>query len=610
MADRGPVHDTLSFGPWNPGLSSHIPAELKPLCTIYRPEHVFTTFAAAQELHGLTGLPPSDLVAFRPRRLVLHELLIRITADFEVPDGSRVEDLGIKFREMTTRILQVDVEPQMASLEATFQAARAELAAAVRAALSQVMEPFRAREAHDGRAGGGLLARLRRRPAAAGHRVEEGGWGLAEITECERRASRGDDGIEGLVYRTLAKVMSALFATNGRAWGTPEQIVAIATDLAGNVHGGDAVGRALEPLIAAAAAREGYRRLPRQPRPVVINTKGPSASGKSTLRPMQKQLAGDLGLEWRDFALISPDIWRKQLLDYGSLGDAYKYAGAFTGDELQIVDQKLDRYMARKNRDQGMSHLLIDRFRFDSFAPDSSEAGSNLLTRFGHTVYLFFMVTAPELLVERAWNRGLAVGRYKAVDDTLAHAVEAYAGMPDVFFTFAGRADKRIYFEFLDNSVRLGERPRTAAFGDGGTINVLDPTRILDVERHARIDVNAKDPRGLYPRPELLAPQRNLGILKRCVSQFERVNFATQATGRVYLAIESGALAHVDVEELERAIRHPDVRASVAAVAPAALDALAAGGGRWRDPAAGGRRSLKAPNGGARTTLGVWGEEA
>ena len=134
------------------------------------------------------------------------------------------------------------------------------------------------------------------------------------------------------------------------------------------------------------------------------------------------------------------------MLDYGTLGADYKYAGALTSEELQIIDHKLDRYMATKYQRGDMSHLLIDRFRFDSFAPDSDEAGSNLLTRFGHTVYLFFMITPPELLVERAWKRGLEVGRYKAVDDTLAHSVEAYAGMPDVFFTWVRRTDKRIQF--------------------------------------------------------------------------------------------------------------------------------------------------------------------
>ena len=55
----------------------------------------------------------------------------------------------------------------------------------------------------------------------------------------------------------------------------------------------------------------------------MINTKGPSASGKSTLRPLQKQLASNIGVNWSDFALISPDIWRKQLLDYDALGADY-----------------------------------------------------------------------------------------------------------------------------------------------------------------------------------------------------------------------------------------------------------------------------------------------
>src|SRR5581483_8756542 len=197
-------------------------------------------------------------------------------------------------------------------------------------------------------------------------------------------------------------------------------------------------------------------------------------------------------------------------LDYSSLGSAYKYAGALTSEELQIVDQKLDRYMAHKQRRGAMSHLLIDRFRFDSFAADSAEAGSNLLTRFGDSIYLFFMITPPEMLVERAWKRGLEVGRYKAVDDTLAHSIEAYTGMPDIFFTWVRRTDKRIHFEFLDNSVRLGEQPRTIAFGTNSTFNLLDVKAMVDIARYGRINVAASSPRTLYPENSLLAAEHNL----------------------------------------------------------------------------------------------------
>ncbi len=115
----------------------------------------------------------------------------------------------------------------------------------------------------------------------------------------------------------------------------------ISSGIACNEYGSDALGRLIEPHIRSSAEAEGYSQLPAQERPVVMNTKGASASGKSTLHPLQKKLAGRIGVRWSDFALISPDIWRKYLLDYATLGDAYKYAGAFTGLELEIIDNSV-----------------------------------------------------------------------------------------------------------------------------------------------------------------------------------------------------------------------------------------------------------------------------
>jgi hypothetical protein len=410
-----------------------------------------------------------------------------------------------------------------------------------------------------------------RKPESAAALVRS--WGPQQVDALVRMAASSQDPLLQLACRALARVMSALFSTQGSAWGGRQLILAIANGIAGNAYCSDCIGAALEPLLRQAAVQEGYSLLPRQERPVVINTKGPSASGKSTLRLLQRKLASDIGVDWRDIALISPDIWRKQLLDYGSLGPVYKYAGAFTGEEVQIVDQKLDRYMARKHRLGHMPHLLIDRFRFDSFAPGSDEAGSNLLTRFGQTVYLFFVITPPELLVERAWKRGLEVGRYKAVDDTLAHSVEAYAGMPDVFFTWASRSDKRLQFEFLDNTVHLGDRPRTIAFGDNSTFNVLDVSGVLNIERYGRIKIDARDPQSLYPSRQLLAPEKNCGFLGRCLKEFRHVSFADQATGRIYLHLEGGRPAWVDREPLHSACNDADVMASVRTVAASALGA-------------------------------------
>ena len=522
----------MTFGAWNPGIHSQVPLELRPLCTIFRPENSFTRVAAATELRQLTGLSLPDLVIFRPQRLVLHELMIRVMADFLVPTGERIGDLGINFRDMTNRLLHGYIEPEMQSIVAQYESVRQQLATIIDAVLAGLTAPKPEK------------VRWFKRKATAAKAT--GSWGPQQIAECERTAAATEDPLKRAAYRALARTMSALFTTNGQAWGTQELISKLATDLACNDYGSDAIGRKLDPLIRAGAAIEKFALLPHQDKPVIINTKGASASGKSSLRPLQRKLAGDIGLQWADFALISPDIFRKELLDYNSLGPAYKYAGAFTSEELQIVDQKLDRYMAAKQKRGAMAHLLIDRFRFDSFAPDSDEAGSNLLTRFGDSVYLFFVITPPEQLVERAWKRGLEFGRYKAVDDTLAHCVEAYAGMPNVFFTWVQRADKRIRIEFLDNSVPFGHLPRTVAIGDNNIFNVLDVEKLLDIERFGRVDVDATSPETLYPDPKLLAPEYNLRFLKRCLQVFREVNFADQETGRIYLRVQRGVAVAID----------------------------------------------------------------
>jgi hypothetical protein len=390
--------------------------------------------------------------------------------------------------------------------------------------------------------------------------------------EWEAKAHAGGDSLQASAYRALSRVLSAVLVRHGRVWGSHEMIATLATDIACNHCASDAIGQLIEPWLLDAAKVDGYRRLPRQEHPVVMNTKGASASGKSTLRPLQKELASEIGVDWREFALISPDIWRKQLLDYGALGPHGKYAGAFTGEELRIVDQKLDRYMARKAARGEMPHLLIDRFRFDSFAPDSDEAGSNLLTRFGQILYLFFMITPPASLVERAWNRGLEVGRYKAVDDTLAHGVEAYAGMPELFFTWVQRRDKRVHFEFLDNSVRLPERPRTVAFGGNDTMNILDVGCLLDVERYRRVNIDATAPELLQAGGVSLEAAANAGFLRQCIGRFRELNFADQTSGRIYLRVNAGRPAFVDREALERAIADADTRAGLEATLPAAFD--------------------------------------
>jgi hypothetical protein len=348
--------------------------------------------------------------------------------------------------------------------------------------------------------------------------------------------------------------------------GDNELLRELAVTLLCNDFGSEVIGEAILPFVQEAAACEGYRFLPRQEKPIVMNVKGAPASGKSTMRPLQKSLAGKLNLPWVEFALISPDIWRKFLLDYAALGPAYKYAGTLTGHELEIIDKKLDRRMANRAAKGEMPHLLIDRFRFDSFVPNLEEGSRRLLTRFGDLVYMFFMITPPEMTVERAWTRGLKVGRYKAVEDILAQNVEAYSGMPELFFMWALIGSKRVHYEFLDNSVAEGCPPRTAAFGWNGEMTILDIKSMIDIARFRKINIGAQTAAGVYAKTDL-SPQNNLDFLKRCVRWIPEINFADYETGQVYARLQRGKWAWRDQPRFDKALEDPEANAALLAIA-------------------------------------------
>ncbi len=555
-------------GPWNPGIESTLPAEFQPLATVFSSANVSSNLRELKEISSFCGLALERLSTFRPSRLALHEVLIRVMADLSVPDGEKYEDLGINFRHMTATIMETYVAPELAAITASFEQLKREAAdflnSAQEAAESGIGRPEVA-NADRGRLGRVFFPSLNRAPASAVTRSPEH-VDLARIDGWRRKAQSAGRALDRACCQALVTTAEAIFATHGRLPNDRKLITSIALRLVCNDYGSLAVGEYLAPVLRNAARHEGYRFLPAQANPLVMNVKGASASGKSTMRPLQKQLAARLGVNWEDFALISPDIWRKYLLDYSSLGPARKYAGTLTAAEVAIIDQKLDRYMSAKGKLDDLPHLLIDRFRFDSFAPDE-EDGSRLLTRFGSDVYMFFMITPPEATIERAWKRGEQFGRYKAVDDLLAHNVEAYSGIPGLFFTWALRQDKRVHFEFLDNSVADGLPPRTVAFGLNERMNILDLTCLLDIDRYRNVNIDAETPAAIYASPSSRRVAKNPGFLKQCLRRIPTIVFAEQQTGQIYARIVNGRLVHWNRSVYDLAVRDDDTRAAFESVA-------------------------------------------
>lgn len=521
------------FGPWNPGLTSDIPAHLKPLITLYRDENATRTYADAQEAADFCGLPVRQMYALRPERLLKHELLIRVTADLSVPDGTSYEVLGRNLRGMTATIYDTYVVPELPHLQEVFAAARAEGAALIEARLANDL--FAAPPPPPSP---GILDRLRGRKPEAPPPPDPGAV-LARWKEDAAAAGPAT----GAALSSLVTILSAILAHRGRLVADQALIARLALTVFCNSHGSRALGQALTPIFKRAVAAENYRFLPAQDAPVILNVKGASASGKSTIRPQQRRLAEKLDLPWEDFALISPDYWRKYLLDYESLGPDYKYGAMLTGHELEIIDRKLDDYVEGKAEAGNIPHLLVDRFRFDSFTAGADGKMSNrLLTRFGDRVFLFFMVTSPAETVVRAWRRGQDTGRYKAVDDLLHHNVEAYTGMPHLFFSWLKADDKAIHFEFLDNDVPLGELPRTIAYGWNDEMVVLRPEGLHNIDRFRAVNLEARGPDEVFQG----IPAPTPGFLAECLKTIPTVSFADPGREEVFARHESSGWSQRD----------------------------------------------------------------
>jgi hypothetical protein len=576
LADLRQAADAGGYGPWNPGIESSLPRAVLPLATVFRAENVETTLADAHEMSDVSGLPLTQVVRFRPDRLVVHEVLIRVMADLSVPMGLTYGDLGVNFRAIVSAILREGIADHIQEIAARHTQIRAAAAALLDTEIAALLDERRPDAAAPQQVFWGRLWPRRRRPAdaslpdSAPERWDPARRAEHHLDAWHARAVASDDALAVAACAALRCVVASLIGRRGFLIRDRVLLRGLAGTLVSNGHGSRVLGEMIEPWMQAVVARHGYVRLKPQDAPVILNVKGSSASGKSTIRPYQRALVEALGLDWSDFALITPDVWRKFLLDYDSLGSARRYAGPLTGHEVEIIDRKLDGYMAHKADAGRISHLLIDRFRFDSFAVNpGTEMGSQLLTRFGRQIYMQFMITPPDATVERAWKRGQQFGRYKAVEDLLAHNVEAFTGMPRLFFTWVLRPDKEVHFEFLDNSVPEGQRPRTIAFGANGVMNILDVQVLLDIDRFRTINIHAHDPEAVYVGVPPREAPGEMRFLRDCLRRMTTVRFADHVTGRVHARLENGRLTSLDPDLADAAPAVHRVLTALGAIRPA-----------------------------------------
>ncbi|MCG6659082.1 hypothetical protein HOP52_15085 [Halomonas campisalis] len=557
MADR----DGSEFSAWNPGLEAELPRRYKCLETIHRPTNVYSRLSDIPELRALTGLAEEELVAFRAERLVLHELIVQVTADVVVLEGEEEELLGQHFRSIALTILSNYLAPHLPAFQQAYDRLYDEVHGRVGDILAAAFAP---EPTAIDPAPGSWLSRWfgRRRPARQQtdtRSIEERHHDVIRDIKEKGLAARDERG--RAIYKSTYRVLNAIGATQGHIGVDRELLVRLITRHVCNDFGSRHLGRQIAPHIERAMQAEGYARLPCAKEPILISLKGASAAGKSSLRPFLKDILRDLGIQPDQYGTVSPDIWRRLLLDYEALGEAYKYAGRLAGKEVKLIDAKLDRYIRDKAKREGsIPNLLIDRFRFDSFAMDKvPQLLDATYAKYVDTMYFYFVVTPPEATVERGWERGLERGRYKAVEDFLGHCVEAYDGMPKLLFKWLDSQHPRLEYTFLDNSVPKHSPPTTIAHGTREVLHILAPLGLVNIDRYQKINTQASRPAEVYPDDDSLAIARNCTFLKQCLAKVPEVRFVDATTGQPYLQATAGRFSVMDAAVLRTQRKDPEL---------------------------------------------------
>ncbi|WP_172642523.1 zeta toxin family protein [Azoarcus sp. KH32C] len=561
------LHDASGFTAWNPGLETRIPREFRGLETICRPECAFSTPELLDELGAMTGLPPEELAELRPERLALHELIVRITADIAVEEGASEENFGQNFRAIAHQILGDHITPNMDAINGIYADLQRDAGERVRTILDTALGR-RVTEQAEPRS---FMSRLFRKPPPPPDRHES-------APEREHRVIAGfkatglaaTDPLERAVFKSLYRVLGSIATKRTTLGANLDMLGRLVTQHVCNTYGSQLIGRTIAPMIDAAIAQQGYTRVLNRAAPVLISLKGASAAGKSSIRPMIKRVMRESGIESDGYATISPDVWRRLLLDYESLGPARKYAGHLTSREVMVIDGKLDRYISDKARQaQAIPHLLVDRFRFDSFSSkEIARVLHETYTRYVSTIHMYFIVTPPEETVERGWQRALERGRYKAVEDFLGHCVEAYSGMPRMLFKWLAHQPIDYRYYFLDNLVPKGTFPTPIAFGNRREMTIYDASRLVDIGRYEHINIHARSRAEVYPDDYRVDIARDTAFLRNCLRRIPLVTFRDGRNGPPYLEFRHGTPVLLDAAVVNRLTINPYFAAILREIAP------------------------------------------
>jgi hypothetical protein len=236
-----------------------------------------------------------ELVAFRADRLIVHELLIHVATSLAVPDGRDYEDLGRNFREIAKTILNRYIAPHRAEIDQVFEQLRGAASVMIERELAKAFADPRPEVEADRRSRWRRLfafGKPTRRPLIPMETAAERARRI--VSEWQKKSESGNNRLDEACFDALNRIATAVMSRRGRLFGDKALLTELVVTLVCNDYGSEVIGDAIVPFFQEAVSRESYRPLPRQEKPVVMNVKGASASGKSSMRPLQRILAGKL----------------------------------------------------------------------------------------------------------------------------------------------------------------------------------------------------------------------------------------------------------------------------------------------------------------------------
>ena len=546
------------YSAWNPGLSTNLPLDLGRLETIFQAPNVYTDYEEVQEIAALTGLKPQHLVGFTSWRLVMHELIVRVGANIHIPEAELEEDLGINFRRITNDILHQHIAPLYPTIEIQFQ----HLSDCVKLEVDRVLTEEIMIHTPPVVIKKSVWPWHKKNPTEQPH-LSSAEIQFKAINTLKTTGLAHKNPLIKAVYKSSYQILGSIAATRGLIGNDAIFMSRIICRHTLNNYGSYMVGKWIEPAIGTAVIANQYQLLKGVEKPVIISLKGASAAGKSTIRPLLKETMKQRGIESSLYGIISPDIWRRQLLDYESLGPHYKYSGRFTSNEVNIIDGKLDRYIRRvSQQNKSIPNILVDRFRFDSFSTQQiQKVLHGTYAKYAHTMYMYFIITAPQDTVERGWIRGKERGRYKSVEDFLGHSVEAYQGIPKLIFKWLAHTTPQYEFTFFDNSVPKGQFPLTSATGNQKGIQVFDPRVFINIERYQKINIHAQNAQQVYPNEKIMAVANNMSFFNQCLKRFPSASFSCSHKHQPYLIVRQKSYTISNQEELNLQREDPELEA-------------------------------------------------